>query len=91
MKSTAAKRWLFWLALLATVALSAAAVAATGEYQDVRPDQGSTEATSASLHVTLAYGAIWVVAVLYLVFIWRRQARIAAEIAELRRRLDAEQ
>jgi C4-dicarboxylate-specific signal transduction histidine kinase len=40
-------------------------------------------------HVILAYAAMWLVAVGFVVFLWRRQQALKAEIAQLRRDLDA--
>jgi preprotein translocase subunit YajC len=40
-------------------------------------------------HVIYAYAAMWVVAALFVLFLWRRQQALTAEIASLRRDLDA--
>jgi hypothetical protein len=40
-------------------------------------------------HVIYAYAAMWVVAALFVLFLWRRQQALTAEIATLRRDLDA--
>lgn len=40
-------------------------------------------------HVIGAYAAIWVIAALFLLYLLRRQGRLKAEIAQLRRDLDA--
>ncbi len=40
-------------------------------------------------HVIYAYAAMWVVAALFVLFLWRRQQALTAEIAGLRRDLDA--
>jgi len=40
-------------------------------------------------HVLLAYAAMWICAALFVVFLWRRQQALKAEIAQLRRDLDA--
>ena len=40
-------------------------------------------------HVILAYGAMWVIAALFVLFLWRRQQALKAEIAQLRKDLDA--
>lgn len=40
-------------------------------------------------HVILAYGAMWVVAAGFVIFLWRRQQRLQTEIAHLRRDLEA--
>jgi len=39
-------------------------------------------------HVILAYAAMWVVAALFVLFLWRRQQALKLEIAHLRRDLD---
>ena len=40
-------------------------------------------------HVIYAYGAMWIIAALFVGFLWLRQQRLKAEIALLRRDLDA--
>jgi hypothetical protein len=40
-------------------------------------------------HVILAYAAMWIIAAGFVVFLWRRQMALKAEIAQLRRELDA--
>jgi len=40
-------------------------------------------------HVIYAYAAMWIVAALFVMFLWRRQQALTAEIAMLRRDLDA--
>ena len=40
-------------------------------------------------HVILAYAAMWVIAAGFVVFLWRRQQLLRAEIAQLRKDLDA--
>jgi hypothetical protein len=40
-------------------------------------------------HVILAYAAMWVVAALFLIFLWRRQVALRAELARLKRDLEA--
>ena len=40
-------------------------------------------------HVILAYGAMWVVAAGFVIFLWRRQQLLRGEIARLRKDLDA--
>ena len=40
-------------------------------------------------HVYLAYAAMWVIAALFVGFLWFRQQALKAEIARLRRDLDA--
>ncbi len=39
-------------------------------------------------HVILAYAAMWIVAAIFLMFLWSRQQRLKLEIATLRRDLD---
>jgi hypothetical protein len=41
------------------------------------------------LHVILAYAVMWVLAALFVVFLWRRQQVLKAELVQLRRDLDA--
>jgi hypothetical protein len=40
-------------------------------------------------HVIYAYAAMWVLAVLFIVFLWRRQQALKGELAMLRKELDA--
>jgi len=40
-------------------------------------------------HVIYAYAAMWIVAALFVIFLWRRQQALQAEIAILRRDLEA--
>jgi hypothetical protein len=40
-------------------------------------------------HVVYAYAAMWILAALFVVFLWRRQQALKAELAVLRRELDA--
>lgn len=40
-------------------------------------------------HVIYAYAAMWIVAALFVLFLWRRQQVLTAEIASLRRDLEA--
>ncbi|MDB4952443.1 MAG: hypothetical protein JWO36_12 [Myxococcales bacterium] len=40
-------------------------------------------------HVILAYAAMWVIAAAFVMFLWRRQQALKAEIAVLRRDLEA--
>lgn len=41
-------------------------------------------------HVILAYGAMWLIAAGFVVFLWRRQQALKAEIAQLRSDLEKE-
>jgi C4-dicarboxylate-specific signal transduction histidine kinase len=40
-------------------------------------------------HVIIAYAAMWIVAALFVLFLWRRQVALTTEIANLRRDLEA--
>ena len=40
-------------------------------------------------HVVYAYSAMWVVAALFVLFLWRRQLKLTAEIGQLRKDLTA--
>jgi len=40
-------------------------------------------------HVLFAYGAMWAVAAIFLIFMWRRQQGLKSEIAQLKRDLEA--
>jgi hypothetical protein len=40
-------------------------------------------------HVVMAYAAMWVIAALFLMFLWRRQQALKTEIANLKRDLEA--
>ena len=40
-------------------------------------------------HVIIAYAALWIVAALFVLFLWRRQVALTTEIASLRRDLEA--
>jgi len=41
-------------------------------------------------HVILAYAAMWIIAAGFVLFLWRRQQALKAEIAQLRRDLEKE-
>jgi len=40
-------------------------------------------------HVIYAYAAMWIIAIGFVIYLWRRQAGLQAEILQLRRELDA--
>lgn len=40
-------------------------------------------------HVILAYAAMWILAIGFVVYLWRRQQRLTAEILQLRKELEA--
>lgn len=72
-----------WLAHAALSVQSAASGSDPG-YRDVVP----AERVSAPLYVGLAYGVIWIVVMVYLLVLWRRQSRVAATLEHLQRQLD---
>lgn len=79
-----AMRWMPAAAGLAALAHSTAAAA--DEYVDFDPTTAAP-ATSAPLFVVLAYGAIWLGVIGFVLLIWRRQRRIDQELAALQQRL----
>lgn len=52
-------------------------------------DQAAAEVATNKRHVILAYAALWVLAAIFLVVLWRRQQGLKSQIAELKRDLDA--
>lgn len=79
-----ALRWMPGVAGLAALAHSTAAAA--DEYVDFDPTTAAP-ATSAPLFVVLAYGAIWLGVIGFVLLIWRRQRRIDQDLAALQQRL----
>ncbi|MCA9665197.1 MAG: hypothetical protein KC503_06400 [Myxococcales bacterium] len=64
-----------------------AAKAGSGDgYEDFNP-ANKQEQVNAPLFVTIAYSLIWLVPLVYLIGLWRRQARLTAEVAAMRRDL----
>jgi hypothetical protein len=51
--------------------------------------QANTFIAKNERHVLLAYGAMWVIAALFVAFLWLRQQKLRAEITQLRKDLDA--
>jgi hypothetical protein len=51
--------------------------------------EAATRVQKNERHVVYAYAAMWIVAAAFVVFLWRRQQALTAEIASLRRDLDA--
>ncbi|MBZ0233173.1 MAG: hypothetical protein K8M05_12655 [Deltaproteobacteria bacterium] len=49
--------------------------------------QTSREVSTNNRHVVLAYGAIWIIAVAFIVLLWRKQVALRAEIERLSRDL----
>jgi len=61
---------------------------ATGDgFKPYVPPSSEAGAISAPLFVLIAYAAIWVVLLVFLGSVWRRQRRVEEELRELRRRL----
>lgn len=50
--------------------------------------QAAKEISTNNRHVVLAYGAMWLAAIGFVVVMWRRQQALKAEIARLARELD---
>lgn len=68
----------------------AEAIARTVSEQTVQQHHDAAKAIAKNeRHVILAYGAMWVAAAAFLMFLWRRQQGLKTEIAQLRRDLDA--
>lgn len=51
--------------------------------------QASDQIAENERHVIFAYAAMWVIAALFVVFLWRRQQVLRSEIAQLRKDLEA--
>jgi hypothetical protein len=73
------------MSLLVTL-LSLAPVAG-GDYKPYVPPAASE--TSTPLFVIIAYSAIWLILMFFLVSIWMRQRRVDDELRTLRRRLES--
>jgi len=58
--------------------------------EKLRELEGVASAKSARdyQHVILAYGVLWALFAGYGIFLWRRSARLRADMTDLRRRLD---
>jgi hypothetical protein len=54
-----------------------------------RHDDDSRQIALNKRHVVLAYGALWLLAVVFLVLQWRRQQGLEAQIAQLHKELEA--
>jgi hypothetical protein len=52
-------------------------------------EAAQTDVATNERHVIMAYAAMWLVAVGFVLFLWRRQQALKLEIAQLRRDLDA--
>lgn len=71
------------------VALLVAALARADDSQGYQPyvATSSADQVSAPLFVVLAYSAIWLVLLLFVLSVWRRQQRVAAEMEQLKKKL----
>lgn len=73
--------------------LSSAADTVAAKDRDAAYNQMQTDAAHRiakdDKHVVLAYGALWLLAAGFLLFLWRRQENLKTEIAQLKRDLDA--
>jgi CcmD family protein len=63
--------------------------APVGDYQPYTPPAGSGQ-ISAPLFVVIAYSCIWLVLLLFVVAVWRKQRKVEEEIDDLRGRLGGE-
>ena len=63
--------------------------AATGDGFKPYVPPSEAGAISAPLFVLIAYAAIWVVLLVFLGSVWRRQRRVEEELRELQRRLES--
>lgn len=52
-------------------------------------EQAAANIAENERHVLLAYAAMWIIAALFVVYLWRRQQALRLEIAQLRKDLDA--
>jgi len=75
---------LLLLTLSSLVGLADAQAAGKG-YEPYAP---AAEQVSAPLFVILAYSAIWLVLLLFVLSVWVRQRRVTSELAQIRRQLD---
>ncbi len=73
------------LALLLLAELPRAWAAPSADWKPYVPERA--DEVSAPLFVVLAYSAIWVALLLFVLSVWRRQRRLEAEVADLRQRL----
>jgi hypothetical protein len=74
-----------------TVSTAAREKAATELAADIEQqhEQAAKAIAKNQKHVVMAYAALWVLAAGFLLFLWRRQQALKAEIATLKRDLDA--
>jgi CcmD family protein len=75
------------LSVIATLWGRQAWAAPSGDYQPYQPP-AAAESVSAPLYVVLAYSAIWLVLLLFVASVWRRQRRVEVEIEQMRHQLE---
>jgi CcmD family protein len=75
------------LSVVATLWGRLASAAPSGDYQPYQPS-ASAEGVSAPLYVVLAYSAIWLVLLLFVASVWRRQRQVELEIERMRHQLE---
>ena len=88
-----ANRWrsVRWTLLLAVFALMLSGTAAVA-FQDsgfvpVKPGEPGQETLPATPLVFIAYGLIWTMLLVYILFLWRKLGRVERELAEVNARL----
>lgn len=77
------------LSVIATLWGQLAWAAPEADYQPYQAP-ASAEGVSAPLYVVLAYSAIWLVLLLFVASVWRRQRRVEAEIEQMRHQLETQ-
>jgi len=70
----------------ALVTLAAGGAALAGEYEPYT-GAGGKQQVSASLFVVLAYSAIWLAVLVFVVMLWRRLGQVREELHRLEERL----
>lgn len=83
---TVRRLWCAGLCLAVVLAAPFASASPTPDYQPYTPAE-SQGGLSTPLSLVLAYSAIWLVVVLFVVSVWRRQRRVEGELVVLRQRL----
>ncbi len=80
-------------AMNANPAFAKSVVATADKQIDARTiaahEQAAANIAENERHVLLAYAAMWIIAALFVVYLWRRQQALRLEIAQLRKDLDA--
>jgi CcmD family protein len=75
-------------ATLLTLLLLVPALAHGAGGDDYQPYQPSTETVSAPLFVVLAYSAIWLAILVFVLSVFLRQRRVSTELDQVRRQLE---